>query len=70
LAKKDKNLTKKSGGNKKKGRNLKKCAQYRLYGTRERNRDRRVARIARSLKRAAEKRSRRNDALNRAGGRP
>lgn len=56
MAKKDKNLTKKSGGNKKKGRNLKKCAQYRLYNTRERNRDRRVARIERSLERARAKR--------------
>jgi hypothetical protein len=56
LAKRDKNLTKKSGGNKKKGRNLAKCAHYRAIGRREHNRDRRVARIERSLARAAQKR--------------
>lgn len=38
------------------GRNKHKCERYRAVGRRERNRDRRMARIASSLARAAQKR--------------
>ena len=50
MPKKDRDLTKKSGGNKKKGRNRVKCAKYRLYNMRERNRDRRAARILKGFR--------------------
>ena len=49
----DKHLTKKSGGNKKKGRNLKKCAAYESRGQRERNKEARAKRIAKGFRKAA-----------------
>lgn len=40
----------KKGGNRKKGRNLVKCSIYRTSGRRERNRDRRAARIRKGFR--------------------
>ena len=48
---KPKRSKKKSGGAKKIGRSLKKCAKYRAEGTREKNKARRIARQARLKKR-------------------
>ena len=42
----------KSGGSRKIGRNKVKCASYKLSGTREKNRDRRLAKICKRLKSA------------------
>lgn len=44
---KPKQRKKKSGGAKKIGRNLKKCAKYRAEGRREKNKARRIAKEAR-----------------------
>lgn len=38
------------GGNRKKGRNLKKCSAYRSAGRRERNKERRARRIAKGFR--------------------
>ncbi len=48
---KPKQSRKKSGGAKKIGRNLKKCAQYRAEGRREKNKARRIAKEARRQER-------------------
>jgi len=48
---KPKRSKKKSGGAKKIGRSLKKCAKYRAEGTREKNKARRIAKEARRQKR-------------------